>query len=119
VLPKKTVKPQVLQFITLNLQDLSQLPNKPAHYGLLVTNPPYGERLGEDDTAIYTYKAVGRLARERLGGWQVAVLAAKIEHADALGFEHLHTQKLRNGDLNVFARHGKVQTVPVLATSFC
>ncbi len=105
----------VAQFITLNLQDLSQLPNKPAHYGLLVTNPPYGERLGEDDTAIYTYKAVGRLARERLGGWHVAVLAAKIEHADALGFEHLHTQKLRNGDLTVFARHGKVQTVPVLA----
>lgn len=105
----------VAHLIQLEAQDLSHLPTKPAHYGLLITNPPYGERLGEDDTAIYTYKAIGRLARERLGGWQATVLAAKIEHADALGFEHLHTQKLRNGDINVFARHGKIQTVPVLA----
>jgi 23S rRNA (guanine2445-N2)-methyltransferase / 23S rRNA (guanine2069-N7)-methyltransferase len=101
----------VAKFVQLKAQALADLPYKPCDNGLLVTNPPYGERLGEDDTAIYLYKALGRLARERLGGWQAAILAAKIEHADALGFEHLHTQKLRNGDLNVFVRHGKVQSV--------
>lgn len=99
----------VARFIRLERQELAQLPVKPVDHGLLVTNPPYGERLGEDDTAIYLYKALGRLAKERLGHWQAAVLAAKIEHADALGFEHLHTQKLRNGDLNVFVRHGNIQ----------
>lgn len=102
----------VARFISLELQELAHLPVKPADYGLLVTNPPYGERLGEDDTAIFLYKALGRLAKERMGNWQAAVLAARIEHADALGFEHLHTQKLRNGDLNVFVRHGNVQSVP-------
>lgn len=101
------------QFVQLKHQALVDLPIKPTNDGLLITNPPYGERLGEDDTAIYLYKALGRLARERLGGWQATVLAAKIEHADALGFEHLHTQKLRNGDLNIFVRHGKVQSVSV------
>ncbi len=103
----------VSQFITLEQRELAQLPHKPAAFGLLITNPPYGERLGETDTAIYLYKALGRLARERFPMWQVAVLAAQIEHADALGFEHLHTQKLRNGDLNVFARHGNIQDVPL------
>jgi 23S rRNA (guanine2445-N2)-methyltransferase / 23S rRNA (guanine2069-N7)-methyltransferase len=105
----------VSQFITLQQRELAELPYKPAEYGLLITNPPYGERLGESDTAIYLYKALGRLARERLPNWQAGVLAAQIEHADALGFEHLHTQKLRNGDLTVFVRHGKVQDVPVAA----
>lgn len=104
----------VARFISLELQELAHLPVKPVEHGLLVTNPPYGERLGEDETAIYLYKALGRLAKERLGHWQAAVLAARIEHADALGFEHLHTQKLRNGDLNIFVRHGNIQSVPAM-----
>ncbi|PTQ87954.1 bifunctional 23S rRNA (guanine(2069)-N(7))-methyltransferase RlmK/23S rRNA (guanine(2445)-N(2))-methyltransferase RlmL [Agitococcus lubricus] len=100
------------RFIQLGVRELAFLEPKPVAMGLLVTNPPYGERLGEDDTAIYLYKALGRLAKERFGHWQAAVLAAKIEHVDALGFEHLHTQKLRNGDLNIFVRHGQIQSVP-------
>lgn len=94
--------------IVLENRELWKLPAAPAKHGLLVTNPPYGERIGDSETTLWLYKAVGRLARERLPGWQAAVLAADIQHADALGLQHRDTQRLRNGDLTVFVRHGDV-----------
>ncbi|RZU46885.1 23S rRNA G2445 N2-methylase RlmL [Fluviicoccus keumensis] len=97
--------------IVLENRELWKLPAAPAKLGLLVTNPPYGERIGDSETTLWLYKAVGRLARERLPGWQAAVLAADIQHADALGLQHRDTQRLRNGDLTVFVRHGDV--IPV------
>ena len=96
------------QRIVLENRELWKLPAAPAKLGLLVTNPPYGERIGDSETTLWLYKAVGRLARERLPGWQAAVLAADIQHADALGLQHRDTQRLRNGDLTVFVRHGDV-----------
>ncbi len=96
------------QRIVLENRELWKLPAAPAKHGLLVTNPPYGERIGDSETTLWLYKAVGRLARERLPGWQAAVLAADIQHADALGLQHRDTQRLRNGDLTVFVRHGDV-----------
>lgn len=94
--------------ITLEHRELWKMPAAPAPRGLLVTNPPYGERIGDSETTLWLYRALGRLARERLPGWQAAVLAADITHADALGLQHRDTQRLRNGDLTVFVRHGEV-----------
>ena len=99
--------------IELECRELWKLPAAPAAHGLLVTNPPYGERIGDSDSTLWQYRALGRLARERLPGWQAAVLAADIRHADALGFRHRQTQRLRNGDLTVFVRHGDV--LPIAA----
>lgn len=42
----------------------------------LVSNPPYGVRVGERDPLRSLYAAVGRLARERFAGGGVALLAA-------------------------------------------
>jgi putative N6-adenine-specific DNA methylase len=44
--------------------------------GWLVTNPPYGLRVGEREGLRNLYAALGRTARERLAGWTVALLAA-------------------------------------------
>ncbi len=43
--------------------------------GLLVCNPPYGERLGEERELARLYLQLGQLLKERFGGWQAAVLA--------------------------------------------
>ena len=76
--------------------------------GVIATNPPYGERLGEEDSIKYVYRALGRELRKHLPNWDAVVLAANIEHADALGLEHKNTQRLFNGALPIFARHGRV-----------
>ncbi len=86
--------------------------------GLLVTNPPYGERLGEADTVRYLYRALGHFMRERLPNWQAAVLCADIQHADALGVQHRATERLYNGAIPVFVRHGDVPAQVLLPLQF-
>jgi putative N6-adenine-specific DNA methylase len=44
--------------------------------GLLVANPPYGIRIGEEEAVRDLYARFGQLARARFGGWRVAFLSA-------------------------------------------
>lgn len=86
--------------------------------GLLVTNPPYGERLGEKPVIRELYRALGRMASQQLAGWQACVLASDIQHADALGFQHRSTLRLHNGAIIVYARHADIPAAPVREASF-
>ncbi|HET9424189.1 MAG TPA: hypothetical protein VFO55_02370 [Gemmatimonadaceae bacterium] len=43
--------------------------------GLFVTNPPYGERIGESDAIRNLYAQLGNVAREHFGGWVFAMLS--------------------------------------------
>src|SRR5690606_27758311 len=47
----------------------------PPGRGWLVTNPPYGVRIGERKRLRDLYAAFGNWARSRLAGWSVAMLA--------------------------------------------
>lgn len=87
--------------------------------GLLICNPPYGERLGEKNTTRDVYRALGRIATQQLPGWQACILASDIQHADALGFTHRATERLHNGALIVYARHADIPAaVPTTVTRF-
>jgi putative N6-adenine-specific DNA methylase len=44
--------------------------------GWLVTNPPYGRRIGERDPLRDLYARLGQVARARFPGWTLAVLTA-------------------------------------------
>ena len=48
----------------------------PAGTGWLVTNPPWGARIGEGDRLRDLYARLGQVARSRLSGWTVALLSA-------------------------------------------
>lgn len=80
--------------------------------GLLICNPPYGERLGEKTVTRELYRALGRIAAQQFSGWQACVLASDIQHVDALGFTHRATERLHNGALVIYARHGDVPPAP-------
>jgi len=54
--------------------------------GFLVTNPPYGKRLGDQAAAEQTYKKMGDLNR-RFPGWKLAVIT------DNSGFESFYGKK--------------------------
>ncbi len=80
--------------------------------GLLICNPPYGERLGEQSATRELYRALGRVAAQAVPGWQACVLGADVQHVDALGFAHRATERLHNGALVVYARHGDIPAAP-------
>lgn len=106
--------------ITLEERELWQL-KLPAGLskGLIATNPPYGERLGEAGSIRELYRAIGHATREHMPGWHAAVLAADITHADALGLRHLATHRYYNGAIPVFVRIGEVPpSEPLLPVQF-
>jgi len=52
--------------------------------GLVITNPPYGERLGEKETLLFTYQHLGALFKEHFNTWRCSVFTGNPELAKAL-----------------------------------
>src|SRR5207237_5040664 len=48
----------------------------PAKEGIIVTNPPYGVRLGEQQTLAEFYPKLGDVLKKRFSGWRAYVLSA-------------------------------------------
>jgi len=61
--------------------------------GFLATNPPYGVRLEDRDTARALMKQLGDVLREKFSGWDAAVLAGSPDAGLELGIraERVHT----------------------------
>jgi len=60
--------------IEIKTQTISEL-EAPAHNGWLVTNPPWGVRVGDQAKLRDLYARLGQVARKSLPGWRVAILA--------------------------------------------
>ena len=69
--------------------------------GWLVTNPPYGLRVGENDRLRDLYAALGRMARDRLPGWGIALLSADRRLEGQVGVRFGERLATRNGGVPV------------------
>lgn len=67
--------------------------------GLLITNAPYGERLGNEAAAMNLHRQLGQILRERFGGWQATILTGSKELGMALGLSADKIYHLYNGRL--------------------
>ncbi len=65
----------VLGDLTIRQGALSAL-EPPAARGLVLTNPPYGLRIGEADRLRDLFAQLGHLMRQRLPGWRLGLLSA-------------------------------------------
>lgn len=56
--------------------------------GLVIVNPPYGERIGDKGDLFALHRTLGRVLRERFAGWRVGIVTseAKLAQATALPF---------------------------------
>jgi putative N6-adenine-specific DNA methylase len=80
--------------------------------GWIVTNPPYGKRVGSDDLRRL-YAHLGEVLRERFGGWTVALLVADPSVARAANLPLTTRLRTVNGGIPV---HLLVGGVPVRST---
>jgi len=71
----------------------------PAPPGLIVTNPPYGERLPLPRAAAF-YRRLGDWLVQSCGGWRAAILAADTPAAGQLGLRPTHRVPLSNGPID-------------------
>src|SRR6202030_727723 len=65
--------------------------------GLVCTNPPYGIRLEDRDTARAIHRELGAVLRERFQGWNAAVLTGAPELGLELGLRAHRTHSVWNG----------------------
>lgn len=73
----------------------------PAGVGCLATNPPYGVRVGNSDELRNLYAAIGHVARAKLPGWTVALLAADRKLASRTGLALRPVFRSSNGGIPV------------------
>ena len=73
---------------------------RPAAKGLMVVNPPYGERLSEHDQAEQLHRALGRISKQELDGWQLGVFTSNPDFGDRMGIKWDRTHRMYNGSIN-------------------
>jgi 23S rRNA (guanine2445-N2)-methyltransferase / 23S rRNA (guanine2069-N7)-methyltransferase len=87
-------------FLTLDKHDATHVSPPPGYTrGLVITNPPYGERLGDRTEMPRLYRALGETLRERFAGWRAAVLAGDAELGHAIPLRAEKKYALYNGAL--------------------
>ena len=87
-------------FLTLDRHDALHVAPPPGfELGLVITNPPYGERLGERDAMPKLYRALGEALKQRFAGWHAAVLAGDAELGHAIPLRASKKYALYNGAL--------------------
>lgn len=65
--------------------------------GLLLTNPPYGERLGEVNSLRRLYAVLGEVFERYLLGWRAGVFTGNIELGKSVAWRSHKQYKLFNG----------------------
>lgn len=99
--------------VRLLQRDVADMNALRAH-GYLITNPPYGERLGEREAVEELYRTLGRKAKE-LDDWSVFVITAHKEFEKFYGRRADKKRKLYNGriECDLYQYLGKYHGRPV------
>jgi putative N6-adenine-specific DNA methylase len=86
--------------IDFSLGELGQTPAA-GGIGLLLCNPPYGQRLGREEDLRPLFRALGEVCRSSLPGWRVAFLSPSGHLARATGLPLRPVAVLSNGGIAV------------------
>jgi len=71
----------------------------PAAEGVLVTNPPYGVRLGEQDELASFYPQIGDALKKKFAGWRAYLFTADLRLPKLIGLSPSRRTPLYNGAL--------------------
>ncbi len=76
--------------------------------GWVVTNPPYGVRLGSKQDLRRLYARLGEVLRAKCPGWRVTLLCGSPDLLRATGLEFEPGIRTRNGGLKVLLVRGRI-----------
>ena len=88
----------VAEWMHVEKRSLNDLP-RPKGEGLVVANPPYGERIGAESGLPALYSELGTVLRERFQGWQAAILTGNPPLARNLGIYAKRSHRVFNGTI--------------------
>ena len=88
--------------VRVSCKPLGEL-RKPTHiplpHGLLVSNPPYGERLGEKESLKFLYRELGEMMVREFPDWEAALFTSDLDLGRATGLRSHKRYSLYNGAL--------------------
>ncbi|MBP0049513.1 bifunctional 23S rRNA (guanine(2069)-N(7))-methyltransferase RlmK/23S rRNA (guanine(2445)-N(2))-methyltransferase RlmL [Marinobacterium sp. AK62] len=91
----------VERLISFQHQALEDLANETElDRGLLLTNPPYGERLGEMSQLMHLYRQLGSKLKSAFGGWQAGVFTANPDLCKVMKLRAEKQYRMFNGALD-------------------
>lgn len=79
---------------------LDQFGKPTADVGLLITNPPYGARLGELEGLIPLYQKLGAVLQKNFSGWRAAVFTGNLDLARQIDLSPSKQYSLFNGAID-------------------
>lgn len=83
-----------IDLVNLNLSEIKP----PSDNGVVVTNPPYGEKMKTDDL-ISLYRSIGDVLKQNFSGWEAFVISGNLEAAKQIGLKTSRRIKLFNGPI--------------------
>jgi len=90
--------------VRIRCKDLASV-TRPTHRdlsgGLVVTNPPWGERMGNTSGLPHLYNALGGLMSREFGGWRGVVLTSDLALGKAIGLRAEKRRSFHNGRLEL------------------
>ena len=93
--------------ITFSMQDVTQLTNPlPTEtVGMIISNPPYGERLESEPALIALHTALGRQIKQNFGGWRLSLFSGAPQLLDCLQMRAERQFKAKNGPLDCIQKN--------------
>src|SRR5882762_6925185 len=89
----------VADWLHVEKRSLSEIDRPKGGAGLVVANPPYGERIGAESGLPALYSELGSTLRDRFQGWQAAILTGNPPLARNLGIYAKRTHRFFNGSI--------------------
>ncbi len=86
--------------IRIERREFSALQPPPGAPGLLIANPPYGERLGTAEELAGFYAEFGEVLKTRFGGWRAALFTGNPELGKRMGLRAEKVHSFHNGPLD-------------------
>lgn len=92
----------VSDYINFAKQDVTQLinPLSSESSGMIISNPPYGERLESEPALIALHTALGQLIKQHFGGWRLSLFSGAPQLLDCLQMRADKQFKAKNGPLD-------------------
>jgi putative N6-adenine-specific DNA methylase len=85
--------------LRFELRDVRDFQPPAGQAGTIVCNPPYGERIGEENELQGLYKSIGQVLKERCSGWTAFVFTGNSRLARHLDLEPAAETPLYNGKI--------------------
>ena len=89
---------RVGKYIEVDVRPFQEIGNVPAGGGILITNPPYGERIKSDDMDAL-YDSIGTMLKNEFKGYNAWVISAVNETFDKIGLKPSLKFPILNGSL--------------------